>query len=278
MAVSSGAPGSPLAIIAGAGQFPFHVAREARRQGRRVVAVGVQGWADPALANEVEGYDEIPVGQLGRLLARLKSWDVRQAVMAGKVTKAVLFGASSGFDPELIGLLARVRERSVNGLLGAIAQRLAKDGIELLDSSALLTSSVCPVGVLTARAPSGEELEDIRIGTQAARQLAALDIGQTVVVKSKVIVAVEALEGTDAAIRRAHELAGSGLVVVKATSPRQDRRFDLPVIGSDTLRTLQACGVSCLAVEAETTLLLEREALLAQANAAGLCLVGQPVR
>ncbi len=263
-----------IAMIAGAGRFPFHVAQEAKRAGLDVVALGLKGWADPSLADQVAAYEEIAVGQLGRLIERLKAHQVQQAVMAGKVTKAVLFDHHSAFDAEALGLISQAREMSVTALLGAIAQRLQREGITLLDSSTFLRDSVCPPGVLTVRRPSPVETEDLRVGLEAARAIAALDIGQTVVVKRGVIVAVEAFEGTDAAIRRAHALVGEELVVVKAASPGQDRRFDLPVIGSDTVTTLREAGASCLAVEAGMTLLLDREALLASANAANLCLIG----
>ena len=265
---------SHVAIIAGAGRFPFHVAEAARRQGLRVVAMGIQGWADPSLATQVDGYEEVAVGQLGQLIERLKSHGVRQAVMAGKVTKEILLDRRVPFDAEALGVLSQVREPSVGALLGAIGKRLAIEGIILLDSSTFLRSNLCPPGVLTSRAPTSQEQDDIRVGIPAARQLAALDIGQTVVVKDRVVVSAEALEGTDATIRRAHQLAGDHLVVVKMAAPQQDRRFDLPVIGTATLGILQECGVSCLAMEAGMTLLLEREALLRIANAAGLCLIG----
>ena len=265
---------SPVAIIAGAGHFPFHVAREAKRQGLAVIGMGIQGWVDPALAAQVDAYEEIAVGQLGKLIERLKSHGIHQAIMAGKVTKAVLLDQRTTFDAEAVGLLRQVREFSVDTLLGAIGERLASDGITLLDSSTFLKANLCPAGVLTSRGPTAVEQDDVRIGVQAARALAALDIGQTVVVKGRVIVAVEALEGTDAAIRRAHALAGEQLVGVKMASPNQDRRFDLPVVGIDTIATLREAGVSCLAVEAQTTLLLERESLISAANAANICLMG----
>ena len=265
---------SRVAIIAGAGRFPFHVAREAKRQGLVVIALGIQGWADPSLAAQVDAYEEIAVGQLGQLIERLKSHQVREAIMAGKVTKAVLFDQRTAFDAEAAGVLRQMSELSVPALLGAIGKRLASDGITLLDSSTFLEASLCPVGVLTARGPTAVEQEEIQVGVHAARALAALDIGQTVIIKGNVIVATEALEGTDAAIRRAYALAGAPLVVVKMASPDHDRRFDLPVIGTSTLATLRESGVSCLAVEAQTTLLLERDALIAAANAANICLVG----
>ena len=263
-----------LAIIAGAGRFPVHVAQEGKRQGCVVVGFGIQGWVDPSLAAQVDAYEELAVGQIGTLIARLKAHQVRQVIMAGKVTKEVLLSSRTAFDAEAQALLRQTTDASVTSILGAIAARLAREGITLLDSSTFLKANLCPEGVLTSRAPSAAEQDDIRIGFRAARQMASLDIGQTVVVKGRVVVAVEALEGTDAAIRRAHTLAGEGLVVVKAAAPRQDRRFDLPVIGTETIATLAASGVSCLAVEAGTTLLLDREALIRAADAARLALAG----
>ncbi len=268
---------SRVALIAGAGRFPFEVAREAKRQGLQVVAIGIQGWADPSLQAEVDAYEELPIGQIGRLIERLKAHQTTQAVMAGKVTKQVLLGPKAGFDVEALALLARTKEMSVPALLGAVAQRLARDGITLLDSSTFLQANLCPAGVLTTRHPTAAESADIQLGIQAARAIAALDIGQSVVVKSGVVVAVEALEGTDEAIRRAHALARSGLVVVKTASATQDRRFDLPIIGLETLEVCRAHGVACLAVEARMTLLLDRARLLERANADGLCLIGVDV-
>ena len=268
---------SRLALIAGAGQFPFYVAAAAKRQGVQVVAIGIQGWANPALATSVDAYEELGIGQLGRLIEWLKAQQVRQVIMAGKVTKAVLLDARSAFDAEAGQILARAKEWSVGALLGAIGERLAKEGMTLLDSSTFLRADLCPVGVATVRPPTDAEQADIAVGVAAARQLGALDIGQTVVVKHRVVVAVEALEGTDAAIQRAHALAGEGLVVVKTAAPNHDRRFDIPVIGPTTIETFRAAGVCCLAVEAGITLLLDRPALLAAANAAGLCIVGVAV-
>lgn len=264
----------PLGLIAGAGRFPFHIVHEAKRQGVAVAAVGIRGWADPGLAAEVDAYHELPIGRLGQLIKWFKAQGVRQAVMAGKVTKEVLLDSKTDFDLDALAVLAKVKDFSVPAVLGAIGARLAGEGVVLLDSSAFLKSSLCPEGTLTAQAPTPSQQDDIRLGFEAARQLAALDIGQTVVVKGRVIVAVEALEGTDAAIRRAHELAGAGLVVVKTAAPDQDRRFDLPIIGQETLTVMAACGVACLAVEAGATLLLDRDALVRSADAAGLCLVG----
>ncbi len=239
-----------------------------------VLAIGIQGWVDPSLASRVDAYEEVGIGQLGRLIERLRARGVRQAIMAGKVTKEVLFEPRAGVDAEMRGILSRVQEMSVPALLGAIAERLSTDGIALLDSSTFLQASLCPIGVLTTRRPTPAEARDIEFGGGVARQLAELDIGQTVIVKEGVVVAVEALEGTDAAIRRAHALAGGSLVVVKTAAHAQDRRFDLPVIGPETLETLRTSGAVCLAVEAGVTVLLDRERIIAEANASNLCLLG----
>ena len=269
-------PEPPIAIIAGAGRFPFHVAQQAKRQGAAVVVLGVQGWADGSLAGVVDAYEEVAVGQLGRLIERLKSHRVRQAIMAGKVTKEVLLDRRTAFDAEALSVLRQVSDVSVHAVLGAIGERLAGEGITLLDSSTFLKADLCPAGAVTSRAPTDAERADIQTGARAARALAALDIGQTVIVKRGVVVAVEALEGTDAAIARAHALAGDGLVVVKTAAPDQDRRFDLPVIGTQTVAALREAGATCLAVLAGSTLLLDREALIASADAAKLCIVGVP--
>jgi len=270
-------PATRLALIAGSGRFPFFVAQEARRQGCHVVGFGLKGWVDPDLASHVDAYEELAVGALGTLITRLKAHRVTQAVMAGKVTKRVLMDPRSLFDREALALLTRVKDVSVGGLLGAIADRLAGEGVVLLDSSIFLRGDLCPEGVLTARHPTTEEQADIEVGVIAARAIASLDIGQTVVVKQRVVVAVEALEGTDATIERAHTLAGGPLTVVKTAAPNQDRRFDLPIIGVSTVQTLHAHGVTCLAIEAGTTLLLERDRVLTAANEAGLCIVGRMI-
>ena len=261
-------------IIAGAGTFPIQIAREAKRRGLTVIAIGLKDWVSPAMAAEADTYTEVSVGQLGKLIEELKTRGVRQAVMAGKVTKGAAFDPRVEFDATAIGILARVRDFSVGGLLGAVADRLAKDGITLVDSSTYLQDALCPPGPLTRRAPSAEEQHDIEIGMSAARRLAELDVGQTVVVRRSVVVAVEALEGTDAAIARAGTLAKGNLVVVKMAAPKQDMRFDLPVLGLRTIEIAQTAGVTCIAVESGKTVLLDRSELVAVAERAGISLIG----
>ena len=271
---SAGHPRGRLAILAGAGRFPFHVAQAAARQGQAVTAFGLRGWVDRGLAQQVPAYEEVDVGRIGTLLERLKALQITDVIMAGKVTKDVLLTQAHTFDAETQALVQGARDMSVNGLLGALAQRLAREGITLRDSAELLQDQLCPEGVVTRRAPTGEELADVRVGIEAARALAAQDVGQTVVVKRQVVVAAEALDGTDRTIQRARDLAGPGLVVVKMASAVQDRRFDLPVVGPDTIATLRACGATCLAVHAGWTLLLDRETTITAANDAGMCVLG----
>jgi DUF1009 family protein len=262
------------AIIAGAGSFPFHVAAHARRSGARVIALGIEGWVDAALASHVDAYEEIAIGQLGRLIERLKAHQVRQVVMAGKVTKGVLLDPRVRFDAEAIQALGRAGSASVNAVLGAVAVRLAQEGITLLASSTFLQRELCPAGVLTRRRPTPEEEASILVGVGIARHMAALDVGQSLAVKGRVVVAVEALEGTDAMLQRAGQVAGYGCVLVKTASPTQDRRFDLPVIGLTTLEVAAQAGVTCLALEAGSTLLLDKDALIQKADAAGLSIIG----
>lgn len=263
-----------LGIIAGSGHFPMELAKEAKRQGLFVVVLGLQGWADTQLSQQGDVYEEIAIGQLALLIERLKVHHVRQAVMAGKVTKEVLFQAASYFDAEMLKLIALARNTSVWTLLGLLAERLRQEDVEFLDASEFLRSQLCPLGVLTTRGPTDKETADIEVGLPVARSLASFDVGQTVVVKERVVVALEALEGTDATIERAASLAGKGLVVVKTASPNQDRRFDLPIIGRSTVELMRQVGVSCLAVEAGSSLLLEREEMILLANASNLCIVG----
>lgn len=263
-----------IGIVAGGGRFPLHVAQAAKRQGVRVVGIGLQGWVDPGLAERVDIYEELPVGQLGRIRERLNAHHVTQATLAGKVTKEALWDPRAAFDGDALRILQHAREGTVPQLVEAIGRYLGSFGITLVDSSHWLRSSLCPEGSLTSRGPTADEWRDVEAGLGAARTLAALDIGQTVVVKRGIVVAVEALEGTDATIQRAHALAGEGLVVVKVASPHQDRRMDLPVVGTQTLSTLRDTGVTCLAVEAHVTVLLDREDVIASANEAGLCLIG----
>ena len=262
-----------IGLIAGAGTFPQHVARAARAHGHWLCAIAIRDHADAAITQLVDAVEWVHVGQLSHLLKICRQHQLTQAVMAGQVTKGALLNPHSVFDPEALQLLARARDMSVSSLLGAIAGRLQEAGVELLDSAAFLADWLPAPGPLTARRPTDAQWEDIHWGQQVAQTLAALDVGLTVVVRAQVVLAVEAMEGTDAAIRRGASLGPPGVVVVKMARPAQDMRFDLPVVGPQTIQTLIETRAACLAVEARKTLLLDQPALIAQANAAGVVLM-----
>jgi DUF1009 family protein len=271
----AGAPAarSPLGLIAGNGQFPFLVADAARRQGRRVVAVAIREETLPDLESRVDALHWVSLGQLGRALDALKKEGVTEAVMAGQVKHRQIF---SGIVPDLkmMALLARLAVKNTDSLIGAVADFLAGEGIRLLPSTALLADHMAAAGTMSRRKPSRAEKDDVAYGRQVARTLAGMDLGQTVVVKDRAAVALEAMEGTDEVIRRAGRLAGPGTVVVKVAKPRQDMRFDVPVVGVGTIEVMREAGSSLLAVEAERTLLLDKARVLAAADEAGIAVWG----
>jgi DUF1009 family protein len=266
-------PGAPLGLIAGNGRFPFLVARSARRAGRRVIAIGIKEETDPTLGSEVDEIHWVSLGELGRTIATLKSVGAREAVMAGQVKHRRIF---SGIIPDLklLGVLARLAIKNTDSLIGGVADALSGEGIELLPSTSLLQDQLASPGRMTKRGPSKEEQKDIAYGREVAMVLAGKDLGQTVVVKDCAAVALEAMEGTDEVIRRGGRIAGPGSTVVKVAKPRQDMRFDVPVVGEGTLEAMAEAGARVLAVDSGKTLLLDREAFLARAEASGISVYG----
>ena len=243
-----------------------------------VVTLGIKGVTDKALEKEVGAIQYFSLGQLDKPIQAFKTAGVSQVVMAGKVQHVSLFGGVTP-DWRAVKLLARLEDKRTDTILRAVADEFAKDGIEFLSSAAYLSHLLVGEGALTARKPSTAELEDVKLGWKAAKALAGLDIGQTVVMSEGAVVAVEGMEGTDACIRRAGELARSfglkpALTVVKVAKPRQDLRFDLPVIGLDSLKTFEDAGVTALAVEAGTTLLFDKAVFLERADARKLAMIG----
>jgi DUF1009 family protein len=265
--------GQPLGLIAGNGRFPFLVASAARRAGRRVVTVAVREEASPELEAEVDEFHWVGLGQLGRCIEVLKAGGAREAVMAGQVKHRQLF---SGIVPDLklMALLARLAIRNTDSLIGGVADTLAREGITLLPSTALLEDQMATPGAMTRSTPTRAERKDIEYGRTVAGALAAMDLGQTAVVKDRAAVALEAMEGTDEVIRRAGLLAGAGTTVVKVAKPRQDMRFDVPVVGPGTLDAMREAGARVLAVDAGRTLLIDRADFLARADALGLAVWG----
>jgi len=283
-----------LGLIAGNGRFPFLLLDAARAEGLTVVVAAIREETDPEIDRRATADDRITVhwlslGELSRLIETFHKEGVTRAVMAGQVKHKQIF-SSIRPDWRLAKLLLNLRTRNTDMLLGAVAKVLADEGIELINSTQFLEPLLAQEGVLTARAPSDDERKDIEYGLGVARAVAGFDIGQTVVVGAQACVAVEAMEGTDAAIERAGQLMRSleeddpspastlsrRLTVVKVAKPKQDMRFDVPVIGVRTIETMVEAGASCLSVEAGRTLLLERESLLNRANQAGIAIVASP--
>jgi DUF1009 family protein len=273
MTAPSPATGAPLGLIAGNGRFPFLVAAGARRAGRRVIAVAIREEASPELAAAVDEIHWVGLGQLGRCIEALRGADASEAVMAGQVKHKQIF---SDLVPDLkmMGLLARLALKNTDSLIGAVADALGREGITLLASTTFLKEELASDGAMTGREPSRAERLDIEYGRRIARRLAGDDLGQTAVVKDRAAVALEAMEGTDDVIRRAGRIAGPGCVVVKVAKPKQDMRFDVPVIGPGTIEAMREARALVLAVDAGRTLLLDRAALLAEADAAGVAVWG----
>jgi len=261
-----------IGLVAGYGSFPLEVAASLRRQGREVVAVAVREETDAAI-EQYAATTWLRVGQLGAMIRTFQASGVRQVVFAGKVRKIHLF---RNFRPDMkaLAILARLPDRRDDTIMLAVVDALEAEGIRVLPQTACAKDLLAPSGVLCGPNPSDRMLRDARFGRRQARGIAALDIGQTVVVQDGAVLAVEAIEGTDAAIRRGGELGGGEAVVVKVAKPKQDPRFDVPAVGPDTIRAMAEAGCRLLAVEAGRTLLLQREALVAAAEAARICVYG----
>ncbi|HEY3302861.1 MAG TPA: UDP-2,3-diacylglucosamine diphosphatase LpxI [Candidatus Binatia bacterium] len=262
-----------LGLIAGNGKFPLIFAEQARRAGVSLVTVAHRGETPREIEQVANGVTWVYVGELGKIIRTFRRQGVKEAVMAGGIKKVKLF---SNFRPDLRGaaFLARVKSREDDRLLRGVADELEKDGIRVIESTIFLSQMIPAEGVLTRRAPSAEQWEDIRLGFATAKEAGRLGIGQCVVVKHRVILAVEAAEGTDAAIRRGGELGRGGFVAVKVSKPQQDLRFDVPAVGPETIRMLHELKGAVLAVEAGKTILLEKDELLREAGRAGIVVVG----
>jgi len=267
--------GETLGLIAGRGVFPLEVARCARRRGQRVVCVAMREMADAHLEELVDELHWIHPGEVGAGVAAFRAAGVEEAVMAGKVAKGSLIADPEALrlDGQAESLLAELPDFEDDSVLGKAADFLAALGIRLLPQHALCPELLAGEGVLTKAAPTAAQRADLDFGFPIARAIGGLDIGQTVVVKDRAVLAVEAIEGTDAAIRRGGALA-AGACVVKVAKPDQDSRFDVPAIGPDTVRVLAEAGIAALGFEAGATLVLEREELVREADAHGIAVAG----
>jgi len=257
-----------LGLLAGKGRFPFLVAEEAKKSGRRIVAVAIHEEADLALESVVDEIHRVHLGQLSKTIKIFKFAGVQEVVMAGHVQHAHMFSNLARFRPDLrtLRLFMTLPDRKANTILGTVAKEFAREGLTLLPSVSYLTHCLAPEGTMTKRKPSKKEQEDIRFGLGIAKAIAGLDIGQTVCVRDKAVLAVEGMEGTDACIRRAGSIAQDSFIVVKVAKPKQDTRFDMPVVGTQTIETLAEAGASLIAIEAKKTLMLDKKVILELAD------------
>jgi DUF1009 family protein len=259
-------------LIAGNGDFPFLVLEGARSRGIDMAVIAIREEASPALERAATRFHWISLGELGRGIDLLHQEGVKHAVMAGQVKHNKIF-SSIRPDWRLAKLLLALPSKNTDSLIGAVAHVLEGEGIELVDSTKFLGSLLPTTGVLTRRAPDDAEAADIAYGRQIALQIAGLDLGQTVVIRDRACVAIEAMEGTDETIERAARIAGGQkLVVVKVSKPRQDMRFDVPVIGGKTIEVMRRANATALAIDAGRTLLFDRDALIREADEAGIAI------
>ena len=259
-----------IGLIAGNGRFPLIFARTARAEGIDVVAVAHEGETLPELSGAVDDVTWIKVGEVGRIIDTFQRAQIDRAVFVGGIRKAALLEHFAP-DERAMRILARLQTLGDDTLLRGLADELEREGIRIIESTVFLSSIMTTPGPLTTAVPDAEQWKDIRYGVEVAKAVGRWDIGQTVVIKSRMVLAVEAIEGTDAAIRRAGR---PGAVVVKVSKPQQDLRFDVPAIGLETVRICAGAGVAVLALEAGKTLLLDKDELLQQANTSGLSIVG----
>lgn len=262
-----------IGIIAGGGQFPLLFAKAAHSQGLKVYAAAHQGETDEALVDHVERLQWVKLGQLGKIISFFKQEGVKKTVFIGSITKTNIF---RDVRPDLkgLGLWNKINIKQDDAILRAVADRLEKDGIEVVASTGYVPELLFPKGILTKKKPTKDQMVDIIYGWEIARSLGNLDIGQCVVVRNQTVLAVEAIEGTDATILRGGTLGKEKAVVVKLRKPKQDLRFDLPAIGMKTIDSMKEVKASVLAVEAEYALFFDRDAVIQAADNAGIVIVG----
>ena len=275
-------PGSVerLGLVAGNGRFPVILAQNARRQGVQVVAVALEGETLPELEQHVDSLHWASIAKLGKVIRIFQQEGVTKAVMAGGVTKAKLYQRFTNpkLFPDLRAvsvLYKRARDNKDHTLLAAVADEFASEGIHFQSTIDYMDGFLADVGCMTRRAPSAQEMEDVEFGWPLAKAIAEMQIGQSIVVKDKCVVAVEAVEGTDDMLRRGGALARGQAVAIKVCRPNQDFRFDVPTIGPLTVDTLSEAGISALAVDAGKTIMLDKPELLEAVDAKRIAIVGR---
>jgi DUF1009 family protein len=255
-----------IGLIAGNRRLPILFAEAARKRNCHIVAVAIRGDTSPKLKGHVDKIYWLNLSDFSRMFEIFKNEGITKIVMAGQITPTRLFSRELEKDSSLKDLLKSIRDKKADTVFGAVAQKLQESGLQLMDSTIFLEGFLPKKGTLTEREPTSDEWQDIHFGLDLAKEIAFLDIGQTVAVKNKAIVAVEALEGTDKLIQRAGKLSKGGAVIVKVSKPKQDRRFDMPVVGLNTIKNLIKAGAPCLAIEAGKTLFIDKSPSLGLAN------------
>ncbi len=264
-----------IGLIAGNGKLPIAIAEEIRASGHEAHVCAIRGEASESLRSLSNSFEWVKVGQLKKLVQFFKRNAVSEAIMAGKITKSNLLKGEIQPDLDMIKLIAMTKDRKDDTLLGAVAHYLDSKGIRLLSSVVFLEKSLPRAGVLSKQKPTRSDFDEIDFGWKVAKEIAGLDIGQTVVTKNRAIWAVEAIEGTDQAILRGGELAGGGVTVIKVAKPNQDMRFDVPTIGLQTLETLIRIKARMLVFEAGKTILLDRDEFIRKADEHKMILVAK---
>jgi DUF1009 family protein len=261
-----------IGLIAGKSEYPVLFARAAKAKGLKIVAIGIEGETKPELRALVDKFFWVNLGELGKALEIFRSEGIKKAVMAGGITKSRIFNEALKIDGLMKSILVKALDKRDDTLLSVITATLRSAGVELLDSTLFLEDLLPEEGVLTGTRPSKEQEEDIKFGAKIAREIAGLDIGLSVFVKDKAVIAVEDIEGTDAMIRRGARLAGPGGVVVKVARPRQNMKFDIPVIGPQTIRSMIEAKAACIAIEAKKTLIIDRSETVSLADNSGIAI------
>jgi DUF1009 family protein len=263
-----------IGIIAGMGELPVIIAKDARERGYKVITVALETLASLEMDSVSDEIRWVNPGKFGELIDILKKHQIKEAIMAGKVPKSLLFKSKITPDLRAVKLLFSIKDKSDDAILNAITKELAGEGIEIIDTTKFSPHLLTPVGCLTRKKPDEEQWKDIEFGWKIAKEIGQLDIGQTVVIKGKAVMAIEAIEGTDEAILRGGKWAGDGAVVVKVSKPQQDMRMDVPAVGPDTLKSMENVNAKVLALEAHRSMIVDRETVIRVAESAGIVIVG----
>ena len=263
-----------IGLIAGSSKFPINFAAAAKKRGVLVYAVALKEETLPELEKAVDKICWVSIGELGKAVDFLKENNIKNAIMAGKVRLSHIYSKSINPDGYLKNILIKAVDKRGDTLLAMVANFLDKIGVKLLDCATFLKDDIVKKAVLTKAEPTKEQYQDIEFAKPIIKKIAEMRIGQTIVVKDKAVLAIEAMEGTDEAIRRGAKIAGRGAVVVKMSSPRYDMRFDIPLVGPSTIQTMKDTNAAVLAVEAGRTLLIDKEEFIKSADSAGICVLG----